>query len=192
MDLALEISRPGSGLIWSPTQQCFLNIAIKKHSAAELASHSASSAAASSFPSELYLNKEELASLALVVGVQGIRTIESQLLSLLAEQVGCSSTYSNTTNAPSPSPYHRHIIVSSSADTHRSPVHRGEQAVHHPVRAGLLPERQRGLQHPQTGRAVRCAEDHRHRARHERCKRESSISISSSLNHCALSICLSM
>lgn len=95
MDLALEISRPGSGLIWSPTQQCFLNTAHKKHSVAELASHTNSSAASSSsFPSELYLNKEELASLALVVGVQGIRTIESQLLSVLAEQVGC--TYSNS------------------------------------------------------------------------------------------------
>jgi len=94
VDLALEISRPGSGLIWSPTQQCFLNTAHKKHSVAELASHTNSSAASSSFPSELYLNKEELASLALVVGVQGIRTIESQLLSVLAEQVGC--TYSNS------------------------------------------------------------------------------------------------
>lgn len=128
MDLALEISRPGSGLIWSPTQQCFLNIAIKKHSAAELASHSTSSAAASSFPSELYLNKEELASLALVVGVQGIRTIESQLLSLLAEQVGCSTytaTAATATNTSSPSPYHRNAIVSLSADTHRSPVYRG-------------------------------------------------------------------
>jgi len=109
VDLALEIARPGSGLIWSPTQQCFLNSTHKKHNIAELTSHngdtSHAKSAASYFPSELYLNKEELASLALIVGVQGMRTIESQLLSLLAEQVGA---------------HHHHLHPPPSRDINRS------------------------------------------------------------------------
>lgn len=73
VELVQRIAHAGSGLVWSPSQQLFVN-----------ATHQGAS---SDFAVEVFLNKDELVQLVTMVGVQGVRAIESQLLSFLADQV---------------------------------------------------------------------------------------------------------
>ena len=73
VELAQQIARPGSGLVWSPAHEQFVN-----------ATHQGSNA---DFAVETVLNREELQQLVTMIGVQGVKAIESQLLTALTTEV---------------------------------------------------------------------------------------------------------
>lgn len=75
-ETAQQIAHSSSGLVWSPSLQGFLN-----------ATHQGVS---SEFAVEAHLNQDELLQLVTMVGVQGVRAIESQLLTLLADEVSAA------------------------------------------------------------------------------------------------------
>lgn len=76
LEVVKQIAHSGSGLVWSPSQQMFVN-----------ATHQGVS---SEFAVEVFLNKDELIQLVTMVGVQGVRAIEAQLLTFLADEVRCT------------------------------------------------------------------------------------------------------
>jgi hypothetical protein len=72
-DMVRQVAHTDSGLVWSPALGMFVN-----------ATHSGVS---SDFAVEAFLNRDELEQLVTMVGAQGVRAIESQLLSFLADEV---------------------------------------------------------------------------------------------------------
>jgi hypothetical protein len=72
-DTAQQIAHAGSGLVWVPSLGMFVN-----------ATHQGVS---SEFAVEAHLSRDELRQLVLMIGVQGVRAVESQLLTLLADEV---------------------------------------------------------------------------------------------------------
>jgi hypothetical protein len=73
VELTQKIAHTSSGLVWVPCQKRFVN-----------ATHSGVN---SDYQVDVFLNHDELVQLVTMVGVQGVRAIESQLLTLVGDQV---------------------------------------------------------------------------------------------------------
>ncbi|KAJ1408723.1 Nck-associated protein 1 [Ochromonadaceae sp. CCMP2298] len=70
--LTLQVAKEGSGLVWSPVQGAFVNRGMEQ--------------GGGGLHGDRLLNPYELRQLVIIVGVQGVRAIESRLLSIVADQ----------------------------------------------------------------------------------------------------------
>jgi hypothetical protein len=86
VDLAHQITVSKSLLLWSPLQQSFINVSIKNHYLGDIISDSKFS---SSISMDLFLDKQEFYHILLLTGPQGAKAINSQFLTVVANQVIC-------------------------------------------------------------------------------------------------------